>query len=135
MTLGSGNFLSSTSPAVSQVVHQASTSTNLTSSTNPSSFDQSVTFTATVTSALGTPTGMVTFWDGTTALGSGTLNSNGVATFSTSNLSVASYSIVAVYAANGNFLGSMSPILTEVVNMSTSTRLTSSVRPLIMPPK
>ena len=44
--------------------------TTLTSSANPSTFGQSVTFTATVTAGLGTPTGTVTFYDGTTSLGS-----------------------------------------------------------------
>ena len=55
----------------------------LTSSTNPSMFGQSVTFTATVTVAApgaGTPTGTVTFMDGATTLGTGTLNAAGVAT-------------------------------------------------------
>jgi len=46
----------------------------LTSILNPSSLDQSVTFTATVAAvapATGTPTGTVTFLDGTTTLGTG----------------------------------------------------------------
>ena len=55
-------------------------------------YGQSVTFTATVTISrpgAGTPTGQVTFKDGTTSLGTGTLSTkNGVttATFSTTKL-------------------------------------------------
>src|SRR6202030_3723976 len=45
------------------------TATSVVSSLNPSTFGQSVTFTATVSSAAGTPTGTVTFNDGATALG------------------------------------------------------------------
>lgn len=40
------------------------TTMTLTVSPNPSAFGQSVTFTATVTSTLGTPTGVVTFTEG-----------------------------------------------------------------------
>src|SRR2546422_1973861 len=46
--VGDGNFNTSTSAAVSQVVNKANTTTTLTSSTNPSVFGQSVTFTRTV---------------------------------------------------------------------------------------
>jgi len=126
-----GTFLSSTSPIVSQVVNQASTNTTLTSSLNPSQLGESVTFTATVTSAAGNPSGTVTFVDGSTTLGTGTLNSGGSATFSTSSLSVGSHAIRAVYAVGGNFLGGISPIVTQVVNRSTSARLTSSADPSV----
>ena len=43
-----GNFSTSTSGTVTQVVNQASSTTSLASSVNPSVFGQSVTFTATV---------------------------------------------------------------------------------------
>jgi len=62
------------------------TSTMLTSSLNPSSFGRSVTFTATVSSAAGTPTGTVTFYDGAITLGTGALNASGQATFTTAAL-------------------------------------------------
>jgi Bacterial Ig-like domain (group 3) len=84
------------------------TSTALTSSVNPSIYDQSVTFTATVTPSGGTPTGTVTFKDGSTRLGTGTLGS-GKATFNTKTLSVASHSITGVYGGSTDFSGSTSP--------------------------
>ena len=78
-----------------------------------------MTFTATVTpdhAGSGTPTGTVTFKDGSTTLGTGTLSSTGVATFSTSTLSVGSHAITAVYGGDSNFTTSTSPTLTQVVN-------------------
>jgi len=73
------------------------TNTVLSSGTNPSVFGQSVTFTATVSSAAeSTPTGTVTFQDGATSLGSGTVAS-GQATFTTSSLTIGSHSITGQY--------------------------------------
>ena len=60
----------STATLTQSVVAPAVTSTALSSSSNPASQGQSVTFTATVTSASGTPAGSVTFTDGATALAS-----------------------------------------------------------------
>ena len=88
---------------------QAGTSTNIISSVNPSVYGQSVTFTATVAANppdSGTPTGTVTFMDGSTTLGTGTLNSSAVATFSTMRLSAGAHSIIAVYSGDANDLGS-----------------------------
>ena len=64
-----------------------STTTLTSFPTSPTS-GQSVTFTATVTGPTGspTPTGTVDFYSGTTLLGPGTLDANGVATFSTTTL-------------------------------------------------
>ena len=73
---GDTNFTGSTSPGLTQTVNQGATTTSLGSSANPSVFGQSVTFTATVAAASpasGTPTGTVTFKDGATTLGTGTL--------------------------------------------------------------
>jgi uncharacterized repeat protein (TIGR01451 family) len=129
---GSADHLTSTSPAVTQVVNPAVTSTALSSNLNPSSVTQNVTFTATVTaSSGGTPTGSVTFFDGATQIGGPVaLNGSGVATFATTTLAVASHSVTAVFAGSTNFAGSTSPVVTQVVNRwNTSTALTSSLNP------
>jgi hypothetical protein len=92
------------------------TTTALTSTPNPSGFGQSVTFTATVTAQRGgTPTGTATFFDGPTSLGSGSLNSSGVATFATSSLAVATHSMTATYNGDANFDPSTSPVLYQIV--------------------
>ena len=107
----------------------ASTTTTLTSSANPAHFGGSVTFTATVTSTAGTPTGTVTFKDGATTLGMGTLSA-GKATFATSKLAVGSHSITASYARAVDFAASTSAVLTETISTATtSTTLTSSANP------
>ena len=112
---GSTDFAGSTSPTLTQTVNQATTSTSLTSSLNPSPFGQSVTFSATVTSSGGTPSGTVTFKDGSTSLGARTL-SGGKAAFTISSLSVGTHSITVVYGGSTNFSGSTSPVLEQVVN-------------------
>ena len=91
------------------------TSTSLASDLNPSTAGDTVTFTATVVpSETGTPTGTVTFRDGTNVLGSGTLSA-GQATFSTSMLTAGSHTITATYEGDTHFSGSTSPDLTQVV--------------------
>ena len=102
-------------------MNKASTATTVSSSKNPSVNGQSApTFTATVAAVApgaGTPTGTVTFKDGTKTLGTGTL-SGGSATFTPSKtaLSVGAHSITAVYAGDTNFLGSTSLVFTQTVN-------------------
>ena len=115
--------------AVFEVNPSAVTTTTLTSSLNPSVYGQAVTFTAVVSAALGTPTGTVIFFAGSTALGSATL-ANGSASLSTSSLSAGSHSITAAYQGSGAFEPSTSSPLKQVVNVSTTkTAVTTSGSP------
>lgn len=100
--------------SVMLTVNQATPTIALTSSLNPATTGQSVTFTATVSSTAGKPSGSVTFWDGTTQLGSGTLAS-GVATYSTTALTVGAHSITAVYSGDTNFATVTSSALAQAV--------------------
>src|SRR5208283_3102892 len=113
--LGDSNFAVSTSSAVSVTINPVgvATTTTLTSSTNPSLFGQSVTFTATVapSSGSGTPTGSVTFYDGSTALGTVTLSSK-KASLKTTSVPVGSQPITAVYSGDPNYAPSTSTVLT-----------------------
>jgi len=119
---------SSTSSAVSQKVI-GSTTTTVVSNHNPSVFNQSVTFTATVSVSAGTPTGTVTFMDGASTLGTGTLSGTN-ATFSTSSLAIGTHGITAVYGGDANYNGSTSPNLNQVVNQgATTTSVVSSLNP------
>jgi hypothetical protein len=94
------------------------------------SFGQSVTFTATITPQFtGTPTGTVTFSDGSQQLGQATVSA-GAATLSTSALAIGSHSITASYSGNANFGASVSTTLTQVVaNASTTTTLAGAPNP------
>ncbi len=127
------NFTASTSTAVTFVVDQASTVSVLTSSANPSAAGSSVTVTDTVAAVApgsGTPTGTVTFMDGTTALGTPQTLSGGTARISTSTLSIGSHSITAVYGGDTNFTGSTSGALTQTVApYRSTTALVSSSSP------
>ena len=125
---GDANFAGSTSSAITQIVNEASSTTALASSLNPSTFGQSVTFTATVSPSLG-PTGTVQFFDGATSLGTVSL-SGGVATLTTAALTAGTHSITASYGGNSNYLGSTSSAVTQTVNRAgTATALTSSLDP------
>jgi hypothetical protein len=114
---GDSRWNGSTSSIVSQVVNRAATSIAVSTSGSPSIDNQGVTLTATVTvltPGLGTPTGSVTFKDGSTTFGTGALN-NGTVTFTTSALGVGTHSITAVYAGDLNFGGSGStPAIQQV---------------------
>lgn len=97
----------------------SSTTTTVASSSSTITVGDTVTFTATVTvnpPGTGTPTGLVTFLDGTTPLGSGTLSvvsGNDQTTFPVSVLSLGSHSITAVYDGDASF--SASPLSSAIV--------------------
>jgi hypothetical protein len=87
---------------------------NLTSNANPVFLSNAVTFTATIPSAASPATGTVTFYDGTTQIGSGAVNS-GSATFTTSALSSSPHSITAVYSGDTSYGPATSSPLSERV--------------------
>lgn len=95
------NHAKSTSTAFSQIVNPQATSTAFTSSPNPSGINQSVTLTATVTGALGTPTGNVIFYNGTAPMGTVALV-NGTATLNHSFRNKGSYNLKAAYQGDTN---------------------------------
>ncbi|HEX3622577.1 MAG TPA: MBG domain-containing protein [Acidimicrobiales bacterium] len=102
------------------------TSTGLSSSANPAVFGQPVTLTATVANDPGAElaTGPVTFTEGTTTLGSATLQNDGrgnaVAILTTRPLSAGSHAITVGYGGDPNFLAS-SLLFTEVVDKAALT--------------
>ena len=118
-------------------VNPDATTTALTSSANPTTVGQPVTFTATVTPANSVPfmsgiaqnnlafygtrqlgedlDGTVTFMDGSTFLDTETVNENGVASFTTSSLPAGSLAITATYSGNAAFLASVGTA-TQTVN-------------------
>jgi subtilase family serine protease len=101
------------------------TTTTVTSSQNPADVGVAVTFTATVTTkGTNPPTGTVTFNDGATALGTGTLSAvsgSQMATFTTSALAVGAHLIAAVYGGDTNNAPSTSPVLTQTITLPPTT--------------
>ncbi len=98
----------------------ASTTTTL-SAPGTAAYGASVALTATVASTSGTPSGVVTFYSGSTALGTGTLNGSGVATLTTTTLPVGTDSLTASYAATGNFGASTSAASSITITAATQT--------------
>ena len=126
---------SSFNPAISNIVQQViqpvslgtqASITTLTSNLNPSAPQQLVTFTAQVQvpGVFATiATGIVTFLDGTTPIGTATLSSFGVATFQTSSLKTGTHQITASYAGAPSLtaptiLPSVSTPLAQVVTIN-----------------
>ena len=101
--------------AVRGTATTAEPSIELLSSANPALVSNSVVLTATVSAAVGTPTGSVSFYDGTTLLASGTLAS-GAATHTTSSLAAGVHSITAVYSGDSNFTSVTSSALSQVIS-------------------
>src|ERR1019366_1321022 len=119
----------STPQTFSITIGQRATSTALISSLNPSTFGTSVTLTATVTPS--SATGTVTFLDGATSIGSGSL-SGGTFALTTTSLAAATHSITAVYSGDANNVTSTSSAVSQVVNKAaSSTAVTSSLNPSI----
>lgn len=108
------------------------TTTTIASSANPAPLGVGLTLTATVSavgSASGVPTGSVTFKDGTTALGTSSLDGAGHATLVTSSLSAGTHALVAEYAGALSFGSSLSNPLPQLVLSQTATVLSSSANP------
>jgi hypothetical protein len=134
---GTGGFAGGTSAAVTETVTRAATTVTLGSSVNPAVAGQAVTFTATVTAVApgtGTPTGMVTFQDGTVILGSVAVGAGGRATIVTSFATAGGHAITAIYSGDANFVSS-TQTLTEQVSAAatlapTMTALVASANPV-----
>jgi hypothetical protein len=108
------NFAGSASVVLVQTVQQVTTTTTVSSDINPSILRQPVVLTAMVASAGGTPTGSVTFKDGTRILGTAELAA-GQASLTTSAIAAGNRSITAEYPGDGLFEPSASDALTQSV--------------------
>jgi hypothetical protein len=127
---GSVSFLGSGSPAVSQTVNQDATTSVVKASVNPSVMGQTITFTASVRPSLpgaGIPTGVVTFKDSNVVLGTATLGSGALATFSTSSLALGNHAITVVYGGDTRFTGSTSPAYGQTIKSAATAALDSFV--------
>jgi hypothetical protein len=101
-------------------------STSLTSSINPSTFGQSVTFTAIVSTDNGDIPAAVDFYEGNTMIGSAAPSPDTLETFTISTLSVGTHSITASFSGNGLDGASDSLPVYQVVNPAmTAARVTT----------
>jgi hypothetical protein len=132
---GDATYAGSTSASLLETVQQLTTVTVVSSSANPSAAGAAVLLHATVIeassnspeSAGGAITGTVTFLNGGTTLGTGTLSAGGLATISVVTIPLGQNNITAVYSGSTNYLVSTSVAMVQsVVEAETETALASS---------
>jgi MYXO-CTERM domain-containing protein len=110
MYQGNEYYAASVSANYTVTIAPDPTMATLTSSLNPSVAGEAVTFTATISDVYHVAVGTVSFLDGNAVIGTGTLDGNGVATFTTSTLTVGNHPIHVIYAASQDFLGSVAAL-------------------------
>ena len=118
---GDGRASASTSTPLALNVRQT-TSVALATSASPAQTLSSILLTATVTNSGVTPvTGTVTFADGATLLGTAAVDATGHATLTVPSLAAGNHSIVASYGGDNNDFASVSPELTQGVQLRATT--------------
>jgi hypothetical protein len=130
---GDTNFSASTSSTLPLLAAKVTTTLTLSSNSNPDSVAALPTFTATLSpyslASITTDGETVTFYEGGTAVGTGTLSS-GVATWYMQPLyrvPAGTYSITASYSGDANFSGSTSGTVLQTISpLPTTLTLTSS---------
>jgi hypothetical protein len=128
-----GPYNAATSPVVNETVQTLATTLGLTSSVNPVNVNANTVLTATATSTSGTPTGTITFLDGTTVLGTASLNASGIATITVSFATPGTHPLTASYPATSPYQPATSPVVNEnVQNFASTATLTSSVNPVLI---
>ncbi|WP_416797416.1 Ig-like domain repeat protein [Ciceribacter azotifigens] len=110
---GDTNNATATSAAVTVTVGQVAPTIAVSASDTAPAYGGLVTFTATLTGGA-SPSGTVTFKDGATTIGTGTISGT-TATFSTAALAVGAHSITAVYGGDTNNAAATSAAITVTV--------------------
>jgi hypothetical protein len=127
---GDSNYAASSSSGLTQTVSKKTTTTTVSSSLDPSTVGQAVTFTATVSAAVAT--GTVAFKQAGVAIAGCAAQpaSSGTATCTVADLAAGGYWITAVYSGDSSYGSSTSPGLTQTVKKkTTTTSVSSSVNP------
>jgi glucuronoarabinoxylan endo-1,4-beta-xylanase len=106
---GATGFSTSTSTAVTLTVNpvSVSTTTTVTAMPSPATAGANVVLTANTSAASGSPTGTVTFFDGSTSLGTAALSS-GTASLTVNSLAVGNHTLTASYGGTTGFAASTS---------------------------
>jgi hypothetical protein len=132
------DYTTATGSVVQQVVADTTTVV-VTSSANPAYYGESVTLSAATSTNGAVAAGQtMTFYDGLTAIGTGTTNAQGVATYTTSALIIGNHNITACMTSSADFNGACSASLLQLVTLvptpplTTSTMLTTNVNPALV---
>jgi hypothetical protein len=128
---GDANFIASGSNPLTFSIGQGTVAVALTADSPSSAYGTATTFTATLTGPGAIPTGTVTFMDGATTLGTGTITAD-VATFQTSTLLGGAHSVTAVYSGDSQYNSLTSSVLAHTVTVVPVTiTVTSTKNPSI----
>lgn len=117
---GDSTYQAAAPATTSFAVKNAASATTLAASAATVTSGSPVTLTATVTATGGTPTGSVSFLEGSTVLGAGTLNSSGVATYTVNNAAVGTHTYTVSYGGDANLIGSTATAVTVTVTVDAS---------------
>lgn len=127
--LGVSEILDPSHTTLSLNVPRRVAAVGLGSSPNPSVHGLPVTLTATVTAAIDTPTGTVTFYDGNQSLGTSPLNA-GAASVTVSALSTGAHNFTATYSGDDNLQSVTSAVLSHAVGrIPTTVSVSASPNP------
>ncbi|MFL6155214.1 MAG: Ig-like domain-containing protein, partial [Marmoricola sp.] len=120
-----GNFnFNGSSATTTQNVGKMPTVTGIASSGSPAVYGDTVTFTATVASGTGSPTGTVTFKEGSTVLGSAsvaTVGGDREASLAVAGLHAGIHAVTAVYSGDTSFGSSTSPAFNQQITKAPTT--------------
>jgi len=120
---GDSNYMAATSPVLNLAVNKGTPTVSLSGPSSSVAVGAPVTLTATLTGGGFTPSGTVTFLDGTNALGM-TQAISGVAAFATSTLALGPHSITASYGGDGNYNSAASTAVNVSVGMTATPTVT-----------
>ena len=124
-----GNFAASNA-SLSQVVNGTPSAAAISAAPNPAYVAQNVTISGSVTSAGGTPSGTLAFYDGTTLLGTVALSVSGKASLATAFTSAGTHNLTLQYSGDAVFNAAVSPIFAENVLINpTAISMTASPNP------
>ncbi|HOG45150.1 MAG TPA: Ig-like domain repeat protein [Anaerolineae bacterium] len=104
---------------------RAASTVALEPSANPALAGGPLTLAATVSGSHGVPTGTVTFKEGSTVLGSGSLNASGQATCDASALAVGTHTIIADYGGDLTYYGGSATLSQQVRLRHTTTSISA----------
>lgn len=128
--VGEVQFISSTSNSIDQVIVVPVPDILIESSENPSTFADSVIFTATLSGSAGTPSGTVIFLDNASPISGSVPIISGSAAFTTSALSADDHPITVQYSGDSTYDPIESEPFTQTVDVAaTTTVLISSLNP------
>jgi hypothetical protein len=131
---GDAHYQASSSPFTAIGTSALPTTNQLSASSTNVIVGTSVTFTASIQASLPTPSGSVTFYDGSSVLCTVALDAGGQATCD-ATLGVGGHSVVAAYLGQGIYASSTSSTVTVVVNVaSPQGTLTASPNPIVVVP-